>query len=128
MGDQTKATALIERLQEELTLDGATLNRLPLLDAAQSSQGAVQGEEVVSGGTIRPTARLQGYSRTVDINNRTTRTAPASSGICLVVACVEIAVSVSVFGGISIKSTNDTRKDTELLARIVANNSYLNTN
>ena len=111
-----------------MALNGTSLHRLPLLDAAQSSQGAVKRKEIVSRGAIGSPTRLQGHGGTVDVDYRTARATTAGGGICLVVACVEIAIAVSVFRSISIESANNTGENTQLLSSVITDDPDLNTN
>ena len=111
-----------------MALDVTSSHRLPLLDALKRAQGSVKREEIVGRGAVRTTTSLQGDRRTILADNRTTATPTTGRGVGLVVACVEVAVPISIFRRIPVQATDDARENTQLLSSIITNNSDLDTN
>lgn len=70
---------------------------------------------------------MQRNSEAVNVHDRTARTTTTCGSVGLVVARVEIAVTLSVLGGVSVKTTDEAGQDTELLSGIVTDDSDLNT-
>jgi len=78
------------------------------LNAAESSGSAVKGKEVIGRGTVGTAAGLDGDGVAINVDNGTAGTSSRGGGVGLVVACVEIAVTFLVFGGVSVETTNNT--------------------
>jgi hypothetical protein len=108
MRAQSQPSAFIKRLEKELALNIATCDRLAVLNALQSTEWSIQWKEVICRSSIRTSASLERDSATVLVHDRTARTSSTSGGVGLVVACVEIAVPLAIFRGISIQATDDT--------------------
>lgn len=111
-----------------MTLDVASRNRLSILNALQGAQWSIEGQEVICRCAVGTATSLEGDGATILVHDRTARTSPTGSSIGLVVAGIEIAISFSVFGGVSVESADDARKNTEFFACIVTDDSDLDTN
>lgn len=127
MGAETETAALIEGLEQELALYVSSRDRLPLLDTLQCAQWAVEGQEVISRGSIGSTTSLKRNGSAVLADDRTTGRTTTGCRVGLVVTCVEIAISFSVLGRVAVQTTNDARQDTKLFTCIVTYDANLDT-
>lgn len=71
---------------------------------------------------------MQAQDEAIDVHDWTSGTTTTCGSTGLVVARIEIGISLFVIGCVSVKTADEARQDTELLTGVVTDNSDFNTN